>query len=235
MTAVKLSSDFVDYYDHFFDLDSKITLSRKMKAGPNRIEMYKMLNMIGLKTPKFGMVAELYKDLGSQYGGVAALKDSKYDQIIELVVYLDLNAHAGEGKVKLSLEEAREKYPGHFASQYIPTAKSFMSRTERLLCAGDHHFWMEYLSKDDWRSNAGEVTINELDVRYKDSLNGRIHEIKLPLFAIDFVAVGRERLAIDFNISPGIKGTPVEHMMSAEEMANSIKDRVGDLNGLEYF
>ncbi len=235
MTKVKLDSDFIDYYDHYLDVEGELILHRRMASGLNRMEMYKALNMIGLKTPKFGMVAELYKDLGTQNGGVAGLKASGYGKVMELVVFTDINAHAGEGKEKMSLDDAREKYPGHFAAQFIPTARTFASRTERLVVAGNHQFWLEYTSKDDWRSNSGDVTITEIDNRYDRGMRGRIYEIKAPLYAIDFVAVGHERLAIDFNISPGIKGTPVQDKLTGEQMARTIKDRICELNGIVTF
>ncbi len=235
MIKVKLDSDFVDYYDHHMDFDGDLVLSRRMKAGPNRMEMYKLLNMIGLKTPKFGMVAELYKDLGTQNGGVAGLKASGYGKLMEVVVFTDVNAHAGDGKLKMSLDEAREKFPGHFAAQFIPTAKTYASRTERVVVAGDYQYWLEYKSMDDWRSNAGETTIAELDTRFRPGLHGNIHEIKSPLYAIDFVAVGNERLAIDLNVSPGLKGTPIEDIVTAEHMAGSIKSRLAELRGVRTF
>lgn len=231
MIKVRLNSDFLDYYDAWFDLESDTVLDRKMVSGPNRIEMYKMLNMIGLKTPKFGMVAELYKDLGTQNGGTSALKSSGYGKMVELVVFTDINAHAGEGKLKMSLDEARERFPGHFAAQFIPTAKTFASRTERLLVIGRKHYWLEYVSNDDWRSNAGDVSINQLDVRFSQHA-GTMNEIKSPLYAIDFVAVGSERLAIDFNTSPGISGTPIQDLMSGAQVAGAIKERIGEINDI---
>lgn len=231
MTKIKLDTDFIDMYDHWFDLDGELVLHRRMDTGPNRIEMYKMLNAIGLKTPKFGMVADLYKDLAGQWGGKDALKKAEYDKLIEMVVYTDINAHTGEGKIKCSLEEARDKYPGHFAAQHIPvTSKSFMSRTERMLMIGNKQLWIEYTSKDDWRSNCGDVTISELGVGAINSvIKATINELQIPLYAIDFVIAGNERLAIDLNVSPGIKGTPAANMMTGKEMAYAIKDRMMDL------
>lgn len=228
---IKLNSDFIDCYDHWFDPDGELVLNRRMDQGPNRIEMYKMLNAIGLKTPKFGMVADLYKDLAGQWGGKDAMKQAEYDKLIEMVVYTDISAHAGEGKIKCSLEEARDKYPGHFAAQHIPnTSKMYASRTERLLMIGCKQLWLEYISKDDWRSNCGDVQIVELGVgNVHDIAHLAINELQIPLYAIDFVIVGNERLAIDFNVSPGVKKTPAEGMMTGKEMAYAIKERMWDL------
>ncbi len=235
MAKIKLDSDFVDYYDHFMDLDGELMLQRHTVPKLNRIETYKALNMVGLKTPKFGMVAELYKDLGTQNGGVSSLKSSGYGKLVELVVFIDIHAHAGEGKEKMSLDDARKKYPGHFAAQFIPTAKTFASRTERLVVMGDRQFWLEYTSKDDWRSNSGDVTITEIDNRYDRGMRGPIYEINSPLYAIDFVAIGHERLAIDFSVAPRLDGTPIQNKLPAEQAAQTIKSRFCELNGIITF
>jgi hypothetical protein len=218
---VKLNSEFHDCYDHFFDLDGDVIFTRRMDSGPNRIEMMKILNAAGIKTPKFGMVAELYKDLASHFDeGKDGMRATKYDQLVEMVVYTDIVTHAGEGKVKLTLEEAKAQYPGHFATQYIPPSTDiYKGRTERLLSIGDRQFWFEFLSKDDWRSNCGDVQITPLL-----AVSHSINELQIPLYAIDFVTVGHERLAIDLNVSPGVRGMGLK--LKPEEIAKLIKDKM---------
>lgn len=232
---LKLNSDFYDYYDAFFDLDAEYTLSRRMTDGPNKIEAFKLLNMMGVKTPKYGMVAELYKDLASEfYEGKEAIKKVGYDKLVQLVVYTDINAHAGEGKIKVTLEEAREKYPGHFAVQYIPSdTHMFASRSERLLQIGSRRIWMEYTSTDNWQSNCGDVNITLIPT--DSTRTFKIGEINLPLFAIDYVTSGHDRLAVDLNVSPGLRGTPVQQLLKGQEVVNLIKDRVVDIYNIPRF
>jgi hypothetical protein len=232
---LKLNSDYHDYYDAWLDLEADYTLSRRMTDGPNKIEAFHLLNMMGIKTPIYGMVAELYKDLSSQFTeGKAGVKKAGYDKVVEVVVYTDINAHAGEGKLKMSLEEAREKYPGHFAVQFIPSDTSmFASRSERLLQIGTRRIWMEYTSRDNWQSNCGDVNISL--IKTDRSRGFVLNEIQLPLFAIDFVTNGRDRLAVDLNVSPGIKGTPVQGLLKAQEVVSLIKDRFMDLNNVPRF
>ena len=229
MLSVKLNSDFEDCYDKFFDTDGDTLFSRRSTAGPGAVEMYNLLNMVGLKTPKFGMVAELYKDLASKIaGGKEAIKKTEYDKVVKLVVFTDLRPTA-DNKILVSLEEARDKYPGHFAAQYIPTGLH-TSRTERLLVVGDKHLWMEYVSDTDWRSTRGSVTINELDSRWESML--QIHEVSMPLYAVDFVVAGREKLAINFDVAPAIRGTTAERLMHPEIIADGIKKAVLDMAGI---
>jgi hypothetical protein len=232
---LKLNSDFHDYYDAWFDLDAEHVLSRRMTDGPNKIEAFKLLNMMGIKTPIYGMVAELYKDLASQFHeGKAAIKKIGYDKVVEVVVYTDITSHAGEGKIKVSLEEARDKYPGHFAVQFIPSdTRVFASRSERLLQIGTRRIWMEYTSKDNWQSNCGDVNITLIPT--DQSRTFKMAEIQLPLFAIDYVVNGHDRLAVDLNVSPGLKGTPAQESVRAQEVVNLIKDRMVDICNIPRF
>jgi hypothetical protein len=232
---LKLNSDYFDYYDAWFDLDAEHTLSRRMTDGPNKIEAFKLLNLMGIKTPKYGMVAELYKDLASQfYDGKEAIKKVGYDKVVELVVYTDINAHAGEGKIKVTLEEAREKYPGHFAVQYIPNdTRVFASRSERLLQIGSRRIWLEYTSADNWQSNCGDVNITLIPTDTTRTF--KLRGIRLPFFAIDYVTNGHDRLAVDLNVSPGLKGTPVQQQLKAQEIVDLIKDRMVDIYNIPRF
>jgi hypothetical protein len=231
---LKLNSDFHDFYDAHFDLDAEHTLSRRMSDGPNKIEAFKLLTLMGIKTPIYGMVSDLYSDAVTKHGGLEAIKKDSYDKIVELVVYTDINAHAGEGKIKVSLAEAQEKYPNHFAVQYIPSdTRMFKGRSERLLQIGYRRIWMEYTSEDNWQSNCGDVNISLIGESKIG--NSDLKEIQLPLFAIDFVVGGRDRMAVDLNVSPGLKGTPVQQLIRGSEVVELIKDRMVDICGVPRF
>lgn len=202
---VKLVSDFVDYYDHWFDREGEV-FRRVSSDGMSRRQMLAYLNSLGLKTPPFGTVRELW----SRYGELDR-------QILSVVVYLDETAHRGEGKIKLPVAEAVRRYPDHLATVYIPSTPQG-AVSWRYLQVGAKVFWLEYAS-GDWRSNYGGVEIRVLS-REKDGYHSKIH---LPLFAVDFVAA--ERLyAVDFNVAPQVRGTGVEKLLPAREAAESIKE-----------
>lgn len=202
--ALRLQTDYLDYYDHWFDLDGEV-FRRVSSDGMNRREMLEYLSSLGLRTPPFGAVRELWER-----------EDDFRRQFWDVIVYLNERAHRGEGKVKLPMAEAVQRYPEHFASLYIPSTPQ-RAISWRYLQIGDKIFWLEYASAD-WRSNYGEVEIKVLS-RERDGYHPKIH---FPLFAIDFI-LADHLYAVDFNIAPQIRGTGVEELLPAREAAESIK------------
>lgn len=236
---IKLYSDFIDYYDHHFDASGK-RFERFSTGGINRIEMFKFLESHGYETPKHGKVkeiSEIYPDRWVGFAKGMSCDEPSYIpefdtwKFIEVVVYTDINSHRGEGKIKMCLDEAIEKYPNNFASIYIFN----WATSYRHLQIGEKSFWLRYCNRGDWRSNCGNVRINIL------SQNTGYHKsIKYPLFAIDFVSQtdpdfylkfkGQKKderedtySAIDFNISPGIGQTGIEEILKPDEVVELIK------------
>lgn len=209
MKKIKLISNFLDYYDHWFDgYDSDIIFKRMSNDGMPRKEMLEYLKKIGLRVPKFGKAAQL---------------KSKY-----VVVHLDQRLHCGEGKIKILLNDAIEQYPEHLAVEYIPHG----SVSLRYLQIGSKYFWLKYTSQDDWRSNCGDVNIEILSnpggERGYFDLDRQQKIFNHPLFAIDFIYQEQKNhlFAIDFNIAPGIKGTRIEDFLPAKELAGLIKAEI---------
>lgn len=236
--SIKLVSDFRDIYDHWFDLNGKHKFNRKMRMGPNREEMFYMMFGLGLEVPTHGTVSELYKNAVAMYGSQEEFDAQNGGDLLEVVVYTDIHAHAGDGKLKMTLKEANSKYPDVYASQYLPSGDDDVkSKTWRFLATGDDHYWLEYTSKDDWRSNAGDVSVRLLDKEDADLISSKYHinvaarNIKVPLYAIDFIhgRGARELVAIDFNTAPGIKGTPLDGVVDPQKIATSIIRKIESL------
>jgi glutathione synthase/RimK-type ligase-like ATP-grasp enzyme len=222
---VKLISDFIDYYDHFFDVtDYDVVFSRKMTDGPNRLEALTIMKSVGLEVPAYGVIRDIYTQTLQAFKNEQEMLDSKYADNMKLVVYTDLRAHCGEAKERLSLYEAYKKYPDCLATQYIPCVGD-NGRSFRLLMVGNQRFWLEYNSKDDWRSNCGKVEIQLTSVENAPDLSA----LHLPLYAIDFVLAPNRILAVDLNVSPGLKSTPVEDILKPQDCADLIKERVAAL------
>lgn len=187
---MKLISDFTELYDCYFNGEGE-QFSRLTNQGPNKIEQFKLLEKLGLKTPKHGLVKDL-------------INDSYF-----LVVYEDIMAHCGNGKILVDciFDDTfnRELYSNHFCSEHIGYSRSFPSKSLRLLNIGSRQFLIEYKSINDWRSNCGEgstVCLGETKNYYYLQ-----NKILRPLWAIDFVEDLKYNLiAIDYNESPGIKG-----------------------------
>lgn len=219
---VRIKTNFIDYYDHWFDREGYI-FERRSNGGMSRRDMFVFLAQHGFNVPSYGTPAVIYHSLGSQ--GSNPEKESP----IKVVVYLDQQAHRGEGKLLVPLEYAAKEYPELLCSLYYPGADG--AESIRYLQIGDLHVWLKYISLD-WRSNVEpEITIlSTIQKGYHPTIN-------LPLFAIDFVcgnARNSERktslddvfdswIAVDFNISPGIRGTGVENVLPAKEAAEAIR------------
>lgn len=229
---VKLISDFREYYDHHFDLDGT-PFVRKSSQGPDREEMLFMMFGLGLAVPTHGTVEELHKNAIALYESQEQFNEQKGGDLLEVVVYTDTNAHRGEGKLRMKLNDALAKYPTNYAAQYVPNADAG-SKTWRFLAIGDTHYWLEYKSTDDWRSNAGNTSVRLLGKEDADLISTKYHiniaagNIRVPLYAIDFVPVrsGRELIAVDFNTAPGLNGTPIQDTISGEKVAALIKAKM---------
>ena len=234
--ALKLISDFVDYYDHAFSTDGS-PFVRNSKGGPNRIEALNMMSAVGLEVPKHGYVKDLHADL--QKGVTNKRKFSKYSGVVHLVVYTDLQAHRGEGKELMTLRKAFKKFPDAYASQYLPSGghgthgTDASSETLRCQVIGDEVIWMVFHSDDKWRSNCGKVDISYISGM--DNLYKGMENIQLPFYAIDFVSpYGRhganDLIAIDLNVAPGLQNTPVQEMYSPTEIAQHITRKHQEIN-----
>jgi len=211
---VRLVSDFLDYYDHWFDVCNVETIFERFSSGemPRR-KMLEYLQSLGLKVPSFGRPAEVY-ERGHLHP--------------EAIVHLNENAHCGEGKIKIALSDAIIQYPDSLTVEYIPALSCGQGQSWRHLQIGDKKFWLKYTSKDDWRSNCGDVTIDFIS-QEEDGYNP---QIPLPLFAIDFV-LGNKFYAIDFNSAPRVKGTGIEAVLSASAAAETIKRAIDFFNTLD--
>jgi hypothetical protein len=205
---IKLKSDFIDYYDHWFDREGQI-FERMSHSGMSRRDMFDFFEKIGLETPPHGTPKQVFNSLSDCGEGNCI-------SLIDVVIYLNGTSHRGEGKILLPLMKAMQEYPTFFCSLYYPTMQ-IGAASLRYLQIGDKIFWLRYTS-NDWRSNYGDVKIEVLS-QEKDGFHPRID---LPLFAVDFI-FGPNLYAIDFNIAPGVKGTGVEDILSAKEAAAAIK------------
>lgn len=222
---VCIKTNFIDYYDHWFDREGYI-FERRSDGGMSRREMFAFLRHHGSNVPIYGTPADICRSLGNQ--GSNPEKKSP----IKVVVYLDERAHRGEGKILVPIEYAQKEYPDSLCSMYYPGAGR--AESIRYLQIGDLHVWLKYVSLD-WRSNVEPeiIVLSEIHKGYHPTIH-------FPLFAIDFVSGNTQRadqatclddvcnswIAVDFNISPGIRGTGIENALSAKEAAEAIRRAV---------
>ncbi|MFW5961992.1 MAG: hypothetical protein ACOCQR_00070 [bacterium] len=219
---VRLQTDFIDYYDHWFDLDGLI-FNRYSVMGIDRPAMFSFFSNNGIPTPTFGIVKNISLQNFIQ----------KTNNIF-LVIYLDHKAHQGKNKIKVSFQEAYVNYKNFFFSEFLPPVNfPAVATSYRFLKVGSRSFWLSY-SSQNWRSNYGDVRIklfNKSDLfNFKIQTTTSIEKIKeillktpYPLLAVDFILFNNVLYAVDFNISPQVKGTGVEKILPAKEVVNLIK------------
>jgi len=229
---VKLKSNFVDIYDQYFD-KSGLTYTRHNDIGPTRSESLYIMHNLGFSVPTHGTVTDMYDRAVKKYKSKEAFDDSKFGETMQVVVYTDVKAHSGVGECVMALNDALAKHPNEYSSQYFPTQKlrEYMSRSFRMQVIGDSIFWMEFSSKDDWRPNVGDVTVklikdnDALNLTTKYGIIRCMNNIIVPMYAIDFAMIsnGRELIAVDFNVSPEVRGTPIADVMKGDAIADAIK------------
>lgn len=215
---VSLISNFHDYYDDGFDPDG-VPFKRFSRQGVDRRRILDYLSGIGFQTPIYGTPQQVYDKINTEF----LERESYYRQIdrhfLEVIVYLTDNAHRSEDKVLIPLYQAINKYPNNLCTLFIPPLPG-NSKTLRYLQIGNKNFWLQYTSKDDWRSNCGDVEIKVL-IQGPDGYHPRIKD---PLFALDFIFNTGEYIAIDFYTSPVLKCTGIEEMLPGEEVVELISE-----------
>ena len=211
--AVKLQSDFYDYYDYMFDREGIVW--KRMSIGMDRTHAFMALELMGLQVPRWGPVESL-----------------PVDDVDKVVVYTDPASHRGEGKVLVTARHAKNDYPAHLASVYI-TNTTDSPASLRYLRIGHQVYYLQYQSnKHEWRSNCG-VAVNITTVLYPPPFLMHFRDsfvLDYPMIAIDFVQ-SREGLwgAVDLNTAPGLYGTPVADTLSPTDVVQLIKHWVEDI------
>jgi hypothetical protein len=223
---LSLNSDFHDYYDHTFAgswQSNTMPFYRMSRDGLDRKTLFEKMESRNLATPFHGTVTELRNILIGHlsYLGNSATIDSYMRQIMNVVVYHDVYAHGGEGKELINAMDAARLYPNLYASQYIPANPKGLGESLRYLRIGARQFWLRYQSSNDWRSNAGNVKIKVLSEMERLS-DDALLRCETPLLAIDFIRADK-LYAIDYNTSPGIKGTTLEEELTPQSVYQQIE------------
>jgi len=199
-----LKTDFIDYYDHHFDIlinKEPHHVFKRMSRAAHRKDAFEYLKSLGENVVTHGTVTALYDRFGPT-------KD--------FVVYTDPYAHAGTGKEKMGAKDALSQYPNSFASVFIPH-----KFTIRRLQLGHLLTKLQYSSSHPWKSNVGDVSIDTVHSVFENMLYNK----EFPLLAIDYVGnytVGW--FAIDLNTAPMLKWSPVENDLTADEVVTEIRD-----------
>lgn len=220
---VALQSDFRDFYDHqFCDVwksEHDAVFRRFSYGGMARPAMLTYLECyLGLPVPAHGVVCELVPRLTA--GWEPGIRAQLASRVLDLVVYSDAHAHAGEAKVRMSAAQALCEHPDAYATQFIPADPSGKGKSLRYLRVGRRQFWLRYTSHDDWRSNCGDVEIEVLSEKTRAD-DEALRKVPHPLVAVDFVPAD-QLYAVDLNLAPCLAGTGLEKRLSSAEVAAEI-------------
>jgi hypothetical protein len=205
VVKIKLKSDFLDYYDHWFapNFDSADYKFERLSTSPNmgKRHQFAILDEVA-RTPRHGVIRDMVKDWGNIYLGW-------------VVVYHDEFAHRGEGKELLRFYDALQKYPDKYASHFWFDVRSDEGKavSTRELQIGNRCWELCYTGYGPgvWRSNNAPTVTVEVVKEIRPWTSEVLKQY--PLFAIDFVHVK----AVDFNTAPQIKGTGLENILTSLE------------------
>lgn len=195
-----------------------------MRTGNNkdltRAEIYKLFSRVGYPTPLNGLVSEVTPVLMGKEGGLGdrSLQQGPYKEP-QVVVYLTPTATAGKDMILIPAQDALERFPGNYCSEYLHGGDNNSSSAIRLLQVGRRRWLLKCQSEDDWRANAGkcEVTVMfEQEQEYEE-------EMPFPVWAVDFIQIGRRgMMAVDLNLTPSLD--PIKDILDFGEIQELIAE-----------
>lgn len=206
--SVQLKSDFVDFYDSFFDQDGEI-FERNLSNEPSRKDMYKILAKHKLIPAVTGKVKKFRKKL-------------PWDAPV--IVYTEIERHDGGEKLMMSFKEAFTNYENHEMATYIVNEGN-VGVTYRYVRIGDAIFFFKLQGKT-WNINEGFEVVESERVSEEDAL--QMKPFDTPIYSIDFVPAvdskGKEWMfAVDLNFAPKLEGSGIESLATGEEIAELIR------------
>jgi hypothetical protein len=219
--SIRLQSDFNDFYDHCFASSHEKAAfqhNRFSRTSRTRRDDFAILKQMGVQTVQHGTPAQILDYLIAEHPGITR---DMLCQISQVVVYTEDTSHRGEGKLLVPMTTALEEYPYAFCSLYMPTYADWRHHgaySFRYVRAGLRQFWVKQVSLSDWRSNCGEGFSEVLTEAERADAYGLV-----PLYAIDFVSIGRELLAVDYNDAPGLKGGGLDFYLTPSDVYKEIE------------
>jgi hypothetical protein len=239
MTDISLISDFNDYYDYQFDRTSpkirphRFTFCRESRNEISRSQQFQILKDCGFTVPVFNTLNYLKNEL--------KVKDEDL-----IVVHTDEYAHAGDGKILMSLAQAIHAYGEDTckATIFLSTTSNAINKSisYRLLCIGrGNYYWLKYTS-NSWASNIDNISINlfpsgqvpeffkAITERQRNNIIKNLESTlisKYPMWAIDFIEAHKPFLsnlyyAIDLNTAPGLKYTGIDDILNPLDIYNLV-------------
>jgi hypothetical protein len=186
-----------------------------------RQEIYELFSRAGYRSPAHGLVLEIAPAIiaaaweGRNGPSGHPLQQGPYKEP-QLVIYLDDYATGGAGMILVPAQEAIDKYPGNYCSEYLHGgAEAGASEVIRQLQIGNRRWLLKYQSANTtWGTDLAEreaMVLFEQEPAY-------MAEIPYAVWAVDFIQVpGYGFLAVDFTFAPSTEA--VEKLIGAEMVA----------------
>jgi len=214
-----LLSDFKDYYDHAFDVKGD-SFVRKKTHEMSRSDIIDFLSDKGFRVPPHGQVRNFVINMSKK--ATANDVEVLLDHYL-MVVYENSHDHDGYGKQLILARQALEEYPTCFYTEYAGKLPSFSIKFVQI---GNRRWWFKCESKNDWRSNWGETSVELLG----EDPPGWAYNIPYPMFSVDFVIPSDDDWtnfwATDFNRYPNLIDLKFDRILEPEEVVDLLKQGI---------
>ena len=205
-----LSSDFRDFYDHWFESNGDVGLERTNQGVLSKIEALDLLVSLGIPTVEYGN-AEFARSLQDEF----------------VLVITNPYGHAGLSFMKIDRTDAMLH---NFGDAFIRYYEDALPYTIRALYIGDSAYHLVIRNGKHYKSNVDTESIFYDDFDMPKLLSrfslGALGT-QFPLYAVDFIELSDGRLlACDLNTSPGMRHTPLRDMIPPVEVATKIQEAV---------
>lgn len=192
---MKIISDFRDYYDEYFNENASVVYER-VRKGMGRGKELKVLQSLGIPTIEIKAVSEF--DIRNSH----------------LVVYLNPLKHDYQGKRIVEYGEAQLMYENNLASRFVEEANGI---TFKYLQIGTRRFRVYMKNEEPLELKKGKVIeIQEIQSAGKQKFSGS------PIFSIDYINIGGEMVAIDFNEVQHLGELGMESVLNKKEVTEEI-------------
>jgi hypothetical protein len=235
VTKVKLTTDYIDYYDIWlesrhctnYDFEFKRIAGNSPETSyPHKSDQFRILrDVLGETVVPHGTMATLY---------------AKYPMRSQ-VVYTEEWRHAAQGKELYTPQQVRDivspTRPGgqwdgsshprnQLASMFINTGP--VATSYKYVQIGKHAFMLKIINPENWMTNASGA-----EVEIIDNYVSRVpHYSYLPVFAIDYIedsATG-VKLACDLNHAPGLRNLGIKDILPPRRAAEAIVEWYENFN-----